>query len=146
MAEILKQRPTCMLQINTGGAWRNVLTFDPARRAEILASVALLANTLGASAKWCLHHPDGKREWLHAEDFQVGGWLHISATEPAPHVDVMVSAYDASDREGIVFMAWRNAAGNWFISGSDERLLLPVYAYCPVMNPAPAPAAPQVAA
>jgi len=58
----------------------------------------------------------------------------------------MVTAWDACDSEAIVFMAWRNAAGSWVISGSDEPLSLPVYAYCPVMAPAPAPAAKKVAA
>jgi hypothetical protein len=145
MAEILEQRTTCMLQVNTSGAWRNVLTFDPAQRAEILASVTLLAKTLGDSATWCLHHPDGKREWLHAEDFKAEDWLHVSAAEPPPLVDVMVSAYDASEREGMVFMAWRNRHGIWLISGSDEPLSLPVYAYRPVIEPAPMPAQ-QVAA
>lgn len=144
MAEILGKRTTCMLQVNTSGSWRNVLTFEPAQRAAILAGVAELANVLGDTTTWCLHHPDGKREWLHAEDF--AQWRPITDVDPAPLVDVIVSAYDASDREGVVFMGWRDRKGAWFISGSDEPLLLPVYAYRPVLAPAPAPAAQQVAA
>lgn len=146
MAEIPEQRTTCMLQVNTSGSWRNVLTFDPAQRAVIIAGLAGLANTLGDDTTWCLHRPDGKREWLHAEDFAAAGWLPITSTEPAPLVDVMVSAFDACEREGAVFMAWRNTHGIWLISGSDEPLSLPVYAYRPVMAPAPVSAAQQVAA
>jgi len=142
----MEPRTDLMLQVNTSGSWRNVLTFAPARRTEILASLAPLANTLGDNTTWCIHHPDGKREWLHTEDFASNRWCPVTASEPAPLVDVMVSAYDASDNAGIVFMAWRNAAGNWFISGSDEPLLLPVYAYSHVMEPALAPAAQQVTA
>ncbi|UJM85291.1 hypothetical protein [Rhodanobacter denitrificans] len=143
MAEILEQRTTCMLQVNTSGAWRNVLTFDPAQRAAIVAGLAGLANTLGDDTTWCLHHPDGKREWLHAEDFALGGWLPVTEEEPAPLVDVMVSAYCACDRTPDVFMAWRNAQGTWLISGTNEPLSLLVYAYRPVIAPAPAPAAVQ---
>jgi len=135
-----------MLQVNTSGAWRNVLTFAPDIRAQILASMAPLANTLGESATWCIHHPGGKREWLHAEDFQHVDWLPITATEPAPLVDVLVTAYDASDRAGIVFMAWRNKDGIWMLSASEKPLLLPVYAYRQIMAPAPPPAAQQAQA
>lgn len=146
MAEIMEPRTTCMLQVNTSGSWRNVLTFDPARRAEIVAGLAGLANTLGDDTTWCVHRPDGKREWLHAEDFAPRDWLPVTSTEPAPLVDVMVSAYCACDRTPDVFMAWRNAQGIWLISGTNEPLSLTVYAYCPIMAPAPVPAAQQVAA
>lgn len=73
-------------------------------------------------------------------------WYPITATEPAPLVDVLVSAYDASDRAGIVFMAWRNKDGTWMLSSGETPLLLPVYAYQQIMAPAPPPAAQQVAA
>src|SRR5690348_14200941 len=146
MPEIIEPRTDLMLQVNTSGSWRNVLTFAPANRGRILASLAPLATTLGESTTWCLHHPDGKREWLHAEDFTAGDWLPVTAEEPAPLVDVMVSAYDACDAQGVVFMAWRNRAGVWILSGSDDPLTLPVYAYRAVIAPAPIPASVQKAA
>lgn len=146
MPEILKPHTECMLQVNTSGSWRNVLTFEPAQREQILAGLAGLAIVLGDATRWCLHHADGRREWLHAEDFAAGDWKPVTATEPEPLRDVIVSVYDAFERVGIVFMAWRNRQGVWLISGSDEPLVLPVYAYRQVMAPAPVPTAQQVAA
>ncbi|MGS1014083.1 hypothetical protein ACVCL0_09180 [Rhodanobacter sp. UC4450_H17] len=150
MAEILGQRTTCMLQVNTSGSWRNVLTFDPAQRAEIVASLATLATTLGDDTTWCLHHPDGKREWLHAEDFAAGDWKPITDAEPAPLVDVLVSAYSPDDGIPHTFMAWRGTTPCgyhvWMISGAELELRMHVYAYRPIMAPAPVPAAQQVSA
>lgn len=146
MAEILEQSPTCMLQVNTSGSWRNVLTFDPARRDEILAGLAGLANTLGDSAKWCLHHPDSKREWLHAEDFATRDWLPITSTEPAPLDDVMISVFGPGDDAPVVFMAYRKTDGEFYISGTCDQVVRGVYAYAPIIDAAPAPAAQKVAA
>lgn len=70
-------------------------------------------------------------------------WLPITSEKPAPLEDVLVSAFDASENEAVVFMAWRSNSdpGRWLISGSDEPLLLPVFAYCNVVAPAPVPGA-----
>lgn len=53
-----------MLQINTAGAWKNVVTFDAARRAEVVKAVGNLAGILGDGARWCILHEGGRREWL----------------------------------------------------------------------------------
>lgn len=52
------------LQVNTKGAWRDVVEFDEARRAEVLAALVELMHALGKVAKWCLVRDDGSREWL----------------------------------------------------------------------------------
>ena len=139
----MQPRTDLMLQVNTSGSWRNVLTFAPADRERILSSLAPLATTLGESTTWCIHHPGGKREWLHAEDFADGGWLPVTAEAPAPLLDVLVSAVDTTDGQREVFMAWRNRAGVWMLSGTDDPLSLRVYAYRGILAPAPLPASVQ---
>lgn len=52
------------LQINTTGAWRNVLQFEPARRGEVVKAAAGLASAAGSDVSWSLLHANGKREWL----------------------------------------------------------------------------------
>ncbi|MFC5525247.1 hypothetical protein ACFPPA_05770 [Rhodanobacter ginsengisoli] len=145
MAEILEQRTTCMLQVNTSGSWRNVLTFDPSRRAAIIAGLAGLASILGDGTTWCIHHPDGKREWLHAEDFAVApSWQPVTADQPPALQDVMVSAYAPDDKVPHTFMAWRGTTPGglkvWMLSGVDcEELRMEVYAFAPIIEPAPMP-------
>lgn len=141
MAEIRGQRTDCMLQVNTSGSWRNVLTFEPAKRNAIIAGLAGLANTLGDATTWCLHHPDGKREWLHLEDFQMASWSPITAIEPAPLDDVMVSVFAPGDEEPVVFMAYRKQAGSdlFYLSGTPDQVIRGAYAYASVMVHPPAP-------
>lgn len=144
MAEILKPHTECMLQVNTSGSWRNVLTFEPAQREQILTGLAGLAIVLGDATRWCLHHADGRREWLHAEDFATGEWKPVTDAEPAPLVDVLVSAYAPDDGIPHTFMAWRGTTpcGHrvWIMSGTAILLPMQVYAYRTVMEPAPMPA------
>ena len=52
------------LQINTSGAWRNVVEFDAARKAEVVRAARILGGILGDSASWSIVRDDGKREWL----------------------------------------------------------------------------------
>lgn len=52
-----------ILQVNTAGAWKSVLTFDRARKADVLASVKRLAVAV-PGAKWCLVNGNGDREWI----------------------------------------------------------------------------------
>lgn len=55
------------LQINTSGAWRNVVEFDIQWRAALLEALvpfALALNKTGRPAQWCILHDDGHREWL----------------------------------------------------------------------------------
>jgi hypothetical protein len=70
-------------------------------------------------------------------------WLPITSEKPAPLEDVLVSAFDPSENEAVVFMAWRSNSdpSRWLISGSDESLLLPVFAYSQVPAPAAVPEA-----
>lgn len=128
------------LQVNTNGAWKSVASFDAARREDVIAGLSGLAQQLGESVTWCLLHDDGKREWLrdiHADGFP--GWDNVTPTSPAPLLDVLVSAWDESDRECQVYMAWRSATDpdRWMLSGSDEVLPFQVYAWGPVMAAAP---------
>lgn len=126
------------LQVNTSGAWKNIVQFHEAARDEVLVGLKGLAQALGDDVTWCLVHGDGHREWL--KDIHSGafpGWEDDPTKLPAPLEDVLVSAWDASEGKGIVFMAWRSdtAHDRWQLSGSDEPLLLPVYAWGPVMAP-----------
>lgn len=52
------------LQVNTAGAWRNVIEFTPAQALKVLQAVKILQTALGDRAKWCVLHDDGQREWL----------------------------------------------------------------------------------
>ena len=55
---------TATLQINTSGAWRNVLTFELAREAEIVEACRYLARE-APEAKWCIiRHAEGRRYFL----------------------------------------------------------------------------------
>lgn len=51
------------LQVNSTGAWRNVIEFDAVRRDNVVQALWVLSQALGG-ARFCLMHPDGKREWL----------------------------------------------------------------------------------
>lgn len=52
------------LQVNTRGAWRNLMEFDEARLAEVRRAVGEFARVMGDDAKWCFVYPGGHREWL----------------------------------------------------------------------------------
>ena len=54
---------TATLQVNTHGAWRNVLTFDLAREAEVVEACRHLARAV-PETKWCILYADGRREFL----------------------------------------------------------------------------------
>lgn len=56
------------LQINTAGAWKNVVTFDKDKREPVLAAAGLLARILGPSTKWALIDEFGHRQWLKFSD------------------------------------------------------------------------------
>ena len=49
------------LQVNSSGAWKNVLTFDCARMPDARAAVKLLASA-APGAKFCFLHPNGHRD------------------------------------------------------------------------------------
>lgn len=51
------------LQVNTAGAWRNVLTFASHRAPAIREAVKGLQSAAGPAVKWCFLD-DGHREWL----------------------------------------------------------------------------------
>jgi hypothetical protein len=130
------------LQINTSGAWRHLLTFAPARRAEILAAAAALAGTLGDRTKWSILHPEGRREWLR--DFgKAGAWQAVTADQPAPLVDVMVSVFVDGDVEPETLMAYRKQGGSetFYLSGTADQVIRGVYAFAEVIAPAPRVAA-----
>lgn len=133
------------LQINTSGAWKNMLTFAPERREEVLRAVGTLAGVLGSGTTWCLLHPDGKREWLREPLSQ---WRPVTDEQPAPLDDVMVSVFGPGDDAPVVFMAYRRKTGDreFVLSGTCDEVIRGVYAFAPIMGPAPAPAAQQVAA
>lgn len=139
MAEIQENTTSITLQINTSGAWRNVLTFAPGRRSEILRGLRMFAGILGNSAKFCLLKQDGSREWLPG----LGPWQAITAEKPAPLEDVLVSVYYPGE-QSVVFAAYRRGTGadDWFvISGTDhERVVGEVYAWAPCLDPAARPA------
>lgn len=123
------------LQINDRGSWRSLTQIEEARREQVLAGVAVLADVLGPGTKWCLVDENGQREWLAG----LRMWRPVSATAPKPLEDVMVTAWDACDEEPQVYMAWRSNTqpGRWMLSGSDEVLSFAVYAWAPVPAAAP---------
>lgn len=142
MALIMGETKDITLQINTSGAWKNLLTFAPKRRDEVLRATAVLAGVLGESTTWCLVHPDGKREWLKGP---LSPWTPVATALPEPLVDVLVSVADGLDEEPIVFMGYLKSDGQWyFTSSGTDQVVRGVYAWQPV--PEPAPAAQQVAA
>ena len=55
--------PELQLQVNTAGAWKNVVRFEPARRPQVIEAVAILSRPVPA-ATWCIVHADGRREWI----------------------------------------------------------------------------------
>lgn len=126
------------LQINDSGSWRNLVKFEPARREEILRATAVLAGVLGASTKWCLLHADGRREWLQEIGERFPQWHPVTADEPAPLYDVMVSVYCQGDDEPEVLMAYRKKAGDavFYLSGTADQVVRGVYAFCQVIDPA----------
>jgi hypothetical protein len=53
------------LQVNTSGAWKNVVEFQPERRAEIIEALQVLRDVLREDdPKWSLLSENGSREWL----------------------------------------------------------------------------------
>ena len=53
------------LQVNTAGAWKDVVTFDALRTNDVVAALEPLAIVLGPEVKWCLVSDDNsKRNWL----------------------------------------------------------------------------------
>jgi len=124
------------LQINTSGSWKTLLQFAPERRPEILRALGVFAGVLGDAARWCLLHEDGKREWLPNN---LGPWEPITAEQPAPLEDVMVSVYLPGDEEPVTYMAYRKQAGSdqFYISGTADEKLGGAFAWAPVMDPAP---------
>lgn len=134
------------LQINTSGAWRNLLRFEPARRADVLRATRIFAGVLGEEAKWCIVDADGKREWLPGD---LGPWQAITAAEPAPLEDVLVSAWHPGDEQPMVYAAYRSQRdpSQWIISGGDCERVTGVYAWAPCPDAAALPVeAKQVAA
>jgi hypothetical protein len=64
------------LQVNTSGAWKNVLDFDAAQRNAVKAVLPALNAAIGGRAKWCLVADDGERIWLNVDD-----------VKPLPRID-----------------------------------------------------------
>jgi hypothetical protein len=54
------------LQVNTSGAWRNVVDFDKSRLDEVRRAVNVMAAAINYSAKWCVVDDKGNRQWLKA--------------------------------------------------------------------------------
>ena len=52
------------LQVNTSGAWKNVLDFDKSRLDQVRKAIDVLAAAIGHTAKWCIVDDNGKRQWL----------------------------------------------------------------------------------
>lgn len=52
-----------LLQVNTTGAWRNVVACDVGREDEVLAAVERLA-AAGPESKWSLLYPESRRRWV----------------------------------------------------------------------------------
>lgn len=52
-----------MLQINTAGAWKNVVAFEAAKEREVESAVHRLAGAV-PDAKWCVVDDLGNRRWL----------------------------------------------------------------------------------
>jgi hypothetical protein len=137
MAMIMGATKDLTLQINTSGAWKNLLTFAPERRDEILRATAVLAGVLGDSTTWCLVHPDGKREWLKGP---LSPWTPVATALPEPLVDVLVSVNDGLDDEPIVFMGYLKPDGQWYFTSSGaDQVIRGVYAWAPVLEPAAQP-------
>jgi hypothetical protein len=72
-------------------------------------------------------------------------WQPVTADQPPALQDVMVSAYAPDDKVPHTFMAWRGTTPGghkvWMISGVDcEELRMVVYAFAPIIEPAPMPA------
>lgn len=135
--------PSITLQINTSGSWKNMLTFAPEQRAQILRALRVFAGVLGDRVRWCLLHSDGKREWL--DGMQHGPWQPVTADQPPALQDVMVSAYAPDDKVPHTFMAWRTGdlarRHQWIISGTDcEELRMQVYAWAEIIDPMQIPA------
>lgn len=128
------------IQLKVAGSWRNVLSVN---EENIDLAHAVVQGTLRALRIMVaprLLREDGQEVPVVGAK-QADDWRPITDSDPAPLHDVMVSAYDSSESEAVVFMAWRSNSdpSRWLISGSDELLLLPVYAYCEVMAAAVAP-------
>lgn len=51
------------LQVNTHGAWRNVLKFELQREAAVIEALKTLARVV-PEAKWCIVYADGRKNWL----------------------------------------------------------------------------------
>lgn len=61
------------LQVNTSGAWRDVIEFDDTADAADVAFAAGLLQSAAPDSKWCLVTDDGRRIWLDV-DRESGGY------------------------------------------------------------------------
>lgn len=61
-----------VLQVNTRGSWKNVVSFSPDREDDIVVAVAPLAQAL-PDAKWAILRPGGDRRWLPDTHSAAGG-------------------------------------------------------------------------
>lgn len=52
------------LQVNTKGAWRQVLDFGAEQLAAVIEGLVPLARALGSDVRWSVVHDDGHRVWL----------------------------------------------------------------------------------
>lgn len=125
------------LQINTNGAWKNVLQFEPTRRNEILRALAVFASVLGRNTRWCLVNEAGKREWLHED---ISAWTLTDDYMPDCLQDVMVSVASSDGDQPLVYMAYRKPLGGWYLSGTADDKIGNVYAWAPIIiEPASVP-------
>ncbi len=76
-----------------------------------------------------------------AEDFAARDWHPVTATEPVPLQDVMVSTYFEGDADAMTYMAYRRHDGSFVIAGTDSERVLGVYAWRELGDDVPAPLA-----
>jgi hypothetical protein len=134
---VMKMDRKLRLQINMRGAWKDLLQFRPERRADMLRAAKLFGGILGGDIKWCIVAEDGRRQRLPN---MRGPWLPITGGYPEPLKDVMVTVYDANERENVVYMAYRKQANSsdFYLSGTFDQVLHNAYAWTEVIAPAPA--------
>ena len=125
------------LQINTRGAWKNLLQFGPEHRADVLHAAKLLGAIWRDDIQWYIVQEDGRHENLPD---MCGPWLPITNGYPEPLKDVMVTVYDVNEHENVVYMAYRKQAdsADFYLSGTFDQVLRNAYAWTDVIAPAPA--------
>ena len=133
--ELMKTDRKLRLQINTRGAWRDLLQFRPEHRADVLRATKLLGGILGDEIQWCMVQEDGRHQRLPN---MRGPWLPITGEYPEPLRDVMVTVYDAN--EHVVYMAYRKQGdpSDFYLSGTFDQVLHNAYAWTEVIAPASA--------